>query len=210
MDCKVVTELIIPKRELGWRFFKERGPGGQPPKSQALSTAKRQKASDLRKHCARGGTRTTFLALQTLGTPENIGNPSNSDRCTTQSEAESVDTVNTPFFTSPELLAAPIFDSMGRPHFCCGDVLMFISAERRSCGLRNHHNVERYAAPALTKQEAGSGTSPTTDGGQQCSTNCIRNWRPGHTETGHQFSIYLPGLLQSHAEEVLARHKLTG
>jgi ribosome-associated protein len=29
MDLKVATELIIPERELGWRFSKEPGPGGQ-------------------------------------------------------------------------------------------------------------------------------------------------------------------------------------
>ena len=35
--CKGVTELIIPKRGLGWRFFKERGPGGRPSVLKVLA-----------------------------------------------------------------------------------------------------------------------------------------------------------------------------
>jgi hypothetical protein len=61
--------------------------------------SKCKEASDLRKYCARGGTRTAFQPLKTLGTPENIRNPSQSDRCTTQSGAKSVDIVNTALLT---------------------------------------------------------------------------------------------------------------
>jgi hypothetical protein len=42
-------------------------------------------ASDVGKR-ARGGTRTGFYPLQTLGTPENVANPAQSGRCTTRSE----------------------------------------------------------------------------------------------------------------------------
>jgi hypothetical protein len=45
---------------------------------------------------ARGGTRTAFQPLQTLGSPGNMGNPARSDLCTTQSGAQSVDIVHTP------------------------------------------------------------------------------------------------------------------
>jgi hypothetical protein len=77
-------------------------PQTQTPRSQALSTVIRQKASDLRKHCARGGTRTAFQPVQIVGTPENISAPSQSGRYATQSEAKSVDSVNTSFLsTSP-------------------------------------------------------------------------------------------------------------
>lgn len=46
---------------------------------------------------ARGGTRTAFPGLQTLGTRENMRNPTRSDRSTTESEAQSVDIVHTRF-----------------------------------------------------------------------------------------------------------------
>jgi hypothetical protein len=65
-------------------------------RSQALSTVKRQKASDLGIHCARGGTRTAFPPLQTQGTPGNIRNPARFGPHTTRSEARSVDNVHTP------------------------------------------------------------------------------------------------------------------
>jgi hypothetical protein len=61
--------------------------------SQALSTPERQKASDLRKHCARGGTRTAFQPLQILGIRENMRNPEQFEGCTKQSETKSVDNV---------------------------------------------------------------------------------------------------------------------
>lgn len=61
------------------------------------TTDERQMAFDLRNHCARSGTRTTFRPLKTLGTRENIRNPKQFDGCTTHSEAESVDIVHTPF-----------------------------------------------------------------------------------------------------------------
>ncbi|WP_426977263.1 integrase core domain-containing protein [Pseudarthrobacter sp. O4] len=59
-------------------------PHGKAPVSE-------KNASDLRKHCARGGTRTGLQPWQTLGTLENIPYPAQSGRCTTRSEAESVD-----------------------------------------------------------------------------------------------------------------------
>ncbi|MET3176741.1 UNVERIFIED_ORG: hypothetical protein ABIB52_004616 [Arthrobacter sp. UYCu721] len=49
-------------------------PHGKAPISENNS-------SDLRKHCAQGGTRTGLQPLQTLGTPGNIPNPNQSDRC---------------------------------------------------------------------------------------------------------------------------------
>jgi hypothetical protein len=63
--------------------------------SQALSTVEGQKAADLQKHCARGGTRTAFPPLQTLGTRENMRNSGESEGYTRQSETESVDNVHT-------------------------------------------------------------------------------------------------------------------
>ena len=56
-----------------------------------------QQASDLRKICARGGTRTTFQSLKTPGTRENIRNPGRSEACTTRSEPKSVNIVHTSF-----------------------------------------------------------------------------------------------------------------
>jgi hypothetical protein len=78
----------------------------RPPKSQALSTQKNEKASDLRKHCARGGTRTTFQPLQTLGTRENMRNKGQSEGCLAQYEAKSVDIVHT-HFRGAETTGAP-------------------------------------------------------------------------------------------------------
>ena len=54
-------------------------------------------ASDVGKR-ARGGTRTAFQPLQTLGTRGNIRIPTRSDTCTTQSDAKSVHIVHTPKF----------------------------------------------------------------------------------------------------------------
>jgi hypothetical protein len=45
---------------------------------------------------ARGGTRTGLLPLQTLGSPENKGNPGQSGTGTAQFVTQSVDTVHTP------------------------------------------------------------------------------------------------------------------
>jgi hypothetical protein len=55
-----------------------------------------KRAPDMGKR-ARGGTRTAFLPLQTLGAPENISNPSQSGISTIQPEAQSVDNVQTFF-----------------------------------------------------------------------------------------------------------------
>ena len=52
---------------------------------------------------ARGGTRTAFPPLQTLGNPENIGNPAQSGTGTTQSKTQSVDIVHTSFWSFPEI-----------------------------------------------------------------------------------------------------------
>ena len=63
---------------------------------QALYTLNAEEATDLRKHCARGGTRTAFQVLETLGSRENMRNPKQSDGCSGQYAAENVDTVHTP------------------------------------------------------------------------------------------------------------------
>ena len=54
-----------------------------------------KKAPDLWKHCARGGTRTGFRALPTLGTPGNMRNSKQSQDSSTRSEAKTVDNVHT-------------------------------------------------------------------------------------------------------------------
>ena len=66
-------------------------------KRRFVHSQRPQKAPDLRKHCAQGGTRTAFPPLQSLGTPGIMRNPDRSDRCTAQSEAKSVDIVHTLF-----------------------------------------------------------------------------------------------------------------
>lgn len=53
-----------------------------------------KRAPDMGKR-AQGGTRTAFQPLQTLGSPGNMRNPSQTGRCMTQSEARSVDIVHT-------------------------------------------------------------------------------------------------------------------
>lgn len=58
---------------------------------------KQRKTSDLRKYCARGGTRTVFRALKALGTRGNMRNWKQSEDCVTRSEAKTVDNVYTPF-----------------------------------------------------------------------------------------------------------------
>jgi hypothetical protein len=73
--------------------------------SQALYTLNGQQASDLRKHCARGGTRTGFHALTTRHSPNNIRNPVQSGTSTTRSEAQGVHNVHTSFLPA---LAPPI------------------------------------------------------------------------------------------------------
>jgi hypothetical protein len=60
-------------------------------------TFRGQKATHLRKHCARGGTRTAFSALKTLGTRENMRNPKQYGSSTSRSEAQSVDDVHSCF-----------------------------------------------------------------------------------------------------------------
>jgi hypothetical protein len=63
-----------------------------------LSTRKdTKKAPEQGKHCARGGTRTTFQAFKTLETLENIPNPGQTGPYSSRSEAKSVDIVNTYF-----------------------------------------------------------------------------------------------------------------
>ncbi len=60
-----------------------------------LSTVRGQPAPDLRKHCARGGTRTAFRPLKTMGNRENVRNTKESEDCTRHSETKSVDNVHT-------------------------------------------------------------------------------------------------------------------
>ena len=62
-----------------------------------VHTKKHQKAADLRKHCARGGTRTGFQPLNFRRSPANIANPGQSGTSTTQSEAQGVHIVRTLF-----------------------------------------------------------------------------------------------------------------
>jgi hypothetical protein len=66
----------------------ERGP-------QALYTRQSKNPSDEGKRRARGGTRTAFQPLQTLGTRENVRNPKQFEGCTGDSEAKGVDIVHT-------------------------------------------------------------------------------------------------------------------
>ena len=54
-------------------------------------------ASDLRKRCARGGTRTGFQPLNSRHSPENLRNPAQSGNSTTRSEAQGVHIVHTLF-----------------------------------------------------------------------------------------------------------------
>ena len=58
---------------------------------------KSQIVSDEGKRRARGGTRTVFQAMKTLGTCENMRNPGQSQGCLAQYETKSVDIVHTPF-----------------------------------------------------------------------------------------------------------------
>ena len=78
---------------------------------------KHQKAPDLWKHCARGGTRTGFQPLQTLNSPGNIANPAQSVASTTRSEAQGVHIVHT--LILPILLPGPgvCRDSAGHESF---------------------------------------------------------------------------------------------
>jgi hypothetical protein len=81
-----------------------------------LCTVRGPKAPDLRKHCARGGTRTAFQPLQTLDSRPNIRNPGQSSTGTAQSVTQSVDTVHTPILLTKGLpqTAAPRVDSVRR------------------------------------------------------------------------------------------------
>ena len=70
---------------------------------------------------ARGGTRTAFQPLQTLGTRGNMRNPARTDPSTTQSEATSVDTVNAahlPDFLHLQAAAALPDRGRGSSVFC--------------------------------------------------------------------------------------------
>jgi hypothetical protein len=53
---------------------------------------------DLRKHCARGGTRTGLQPLNFRHFPENLRNPAQSATSTARSEAQGVHIVHTLFF----------------------------------------------------------------------------------------------------------------
>ena len=58
---------------------------------------KTKQACDLRKHCARGGTRAGFQPLNFRHSPENLRNPAQSGTSTTRSEAQGVHNVHTLF-----------------------------------------------------------------------------------------------------------------
>lgn len=60
-----------------------------------MSTHKSKNPSDEGICCARGGTRTVFQPLKTLGKSENMQNPEQSEVSKTRSRAESVDNVHT-------------------------------------------------------------------------------------------------------------------
>ncbi|MET3952521.1 hypothetical protein ABIB29_003384 [Arthrobacter sp. UYEF36] len=62
-----------------------------------VHTKSTQKAPDLRKHCARGGTRTGFQPPNFRHSPENLANPAQSGTSTTRSEAQGVYIVHTHF-----------------------------------------------------------------------------------------------------------------
>ena len=70
-----------------------------------VSTPNGEKAPDLRKHCARGGTQTAFPPPQTLDSRGNIRNPGESGPGTTQSETQSVYFVHTSILHSDDTLA---------------------------------------------------------------------------------------------------------
>jgi hypothetical protein len=77
---------------------------------------------------ARGGTRTAFQPLQTLGSPGNMRNPARSDPHTTQSDAQSVHSVHTPkvaFQRTPKKNRVPI---RGKA------VHLFVAASRTTSG----------------------------------------------------------------------------
>jgi len=65
-------------------------------RQQALYTRQSLFAPDEGKRRARGGTRTTFQALQTLGTRENMRSPGQSGGCWAQYGTKSVDIVHSP------------------------------------------------------------------------------------------------------------------
>ena len=72
------------------------------PNQGQCTHVKAKTPSDEGECCARGGTRTAFQPLQTLGSRGNMRNPARSDPGTTQSEAQSVYFVHTPFLTNFE------------------------------------------------------------------------------------------------------------
>ncbi|MCB5275903.1 hypothetical protein BJG92_03457 [Arthrobacter sp. SO5] len=72
------------------------------------------KAPDLRKHCARGGTRTGFQQLNFRRSPENIANPARFVTGTARSEAQGVHIVHTLIFA---LSGAPVTFFVARS--CC-------------------------------------------------------------------------------------------
>ncbi|MDR6417639.1 hypothetical protein J2808_004408 [Pseudarthrobacter sulfonivorans] len=73
---------------------------------------------------ARGGTRTAFQPLQTLGTRANISNPSQSNRNTAQSEAKSVDTVNIPKFADSGFSPPTAPRNEGASVLLCADIAL--------------------------------------------------------------------------------------
>ena len=74
---------------------------------------------------ARGGTRTAFQPLQTLGSRGNMRDQARSGRCTTQSEAQFVDSVHTPKFAF--LHNAPDFISAGARGIAIGSAVEELS-----------------------------------------------------------------------------------
>lgn len=72
-------------------------------------------------HVARGGTRSAFQPLQTQGSPENIGDPSQFRTITTQSNGHTVDNVYTPLVAILELFGrTPHAGNAAAPHSATG------------------------------------------------------------------------------------------
>ena len=71
-----------------------------------MSTPNGEKAPDLRKHCAQGGTQTAFPPPQTLDSRGNMRIPAQSGTGTARSEAEIVYFVHTPKRPAPSFAAA--------------------------------------------------------------------------------------------------------
>jgi hypothetical protein len=88
-----------------FEVFRREGVDEEPadePEMRRIGIPAGEGASDVGKR-TRGGTRVAFQPLPPLGSPESTGNPAQSDRFISQSEAKSVDVVHT--FVRP--LSAP-------------------------------------------------------------------------------------------------------